>query len=77
MSMFCYRVLADCSSQLEEQDLWSEFNLLKDVSHPNVIRLLGACTSGGKRFYSLRLNLSCLFVFIIIIVVVVVIEDLI
>lgn len=41
-------VVTDCSTQLEEQDLWSEFNLLKDVSHPNVIRLLGACTTDGR-----------------------------
>ena len=32
---------------MEELDLLSEFNLLKDVSHPNVIRLLGACTQDG------------------------------
>ncbi|WAQ96630.1 RET-like protein [Mya arenaria] len=42
--------ISHCSSQLEEADLRSEFNLLKDVSHPNVIRLIGACTSPGP-FY--------------------------
>ena len=40
--------ISDCSTAAEEQDLWSEFNLLKDVSHPNVIRLLGVCTGEGK-----------------------------
>ncbi|KAL4240559.1 hypothetical protein ACF0H5_001351 [Mactra antiquata] len=44
------KMLKHCSTQLEEQDLWSEYNLLKDVSHPNVIRLLGACTTDGP-FY--------------------------
>lgn len=29
-------------------DLISEFTLLKDISHPNVIKLLGASTEKGK-----------------------------
>lgn len=29
------------------QDLITEFTLLKDISHPNVIKLLGACTEKG------------------------------
>jgi proto-oncogene tyrosine-protein kinase Ret len=32
-------------SREELHDLLSEFSLLKEVDHPNVIRLLGACTS--------------------------------
>ena len=28
----------------EMQDLLSEYNLLKEVDHPHVIKLLGACT---------------------------------
>ena len=44
--------ISDCSTAAEEQDLWSEFNLLKDVSHPNVIRLLGVCTGEGKFEFS-------------------------
>ena len=28
----------------EKQDLLSEYNLLKEVDHPHVIKLLGACT---------------------------------
>ncbi|XP_060577666.1 proto-oncogene tyrosine-protein kinase receptor Ret-like [Ruditapes philippinarum] len=44
------KMLKHCSTQLEEQDLWSEYNLLKDVSHPNVVRLVGACTVDGP-FY--------------------------
>lgn len=31
-------------------DLLSEFHLLKDVSHPNVIKLLGACTDHSGPF---------------------------
>ena len=42
--------ITDCASNVEQQALWSEFNLLKDVQHPNVIRLLGACTQHGKAF---------------------------
>lgn len=34
----------------ELQDLLSEFHLLKDVSHPNVIKLLGACTDASGPF---------------------------
>lgn len=32
------------------QDLLSEYHLLKDVSHPNVIKLLGACTDPSGPF---------------------------
>ncbi|CAG0891255.1 unnamed protein product [Darwinula stevensoni] len=32
---------------IEERDLLSEFHLLKDVSHPNVIRVLGIVTQQG------------------------------
>lgn len=34
----------------ELADLLSEFHLLKDVSHPNVVQLLGACTDPGGPF---------------------------
>ena len=34
----------------EMQDLVTEFTLLKDISHPNVIKLLGACTEKGTLF---------------------------
>jgi len=29
------------------QDFLAEFTLLKQVDHPNVIKLYGACTTGG------------------------------
>jgi len=32
-------------------DLLSEYRLLKEVNHPNVIRLLGACTTPGAPVY--------------------------
>ncbi|XP_060083543.1 proto-oncogene tyrosine-protein kinase receptor Ret-like, partial [Ylistrum balloti] len=44
------KMLKHCASSSELSDLLSEFNLLKDVNHPNVIRLLGACTRDGP-FY--------------------------
>lgn len=44
------KMLKNCASNVEQQALWSEFNLLKDVQHPNVIRLLGACTQNGPTF---------------------------
>ena len=38
-------------STYELQDLLTEYSLLKEVDHPNVIKLLGACTdkSGQNR----------------------------
>uniref|UniRef100_A0A8C4QUL0 Receptor protein-tyrosine kinase n=1 Tax=Eptatretus burgeri TaxID=7764 RepID=A0A8C4QUL0_EPTBU len=56
------KMLKDCASQSELRDLLSELNLLKQVSHPNIIKLHGACTQGGPlyliveyaRFGSLR-----------------------
>ncbi|KAK2581248.1 hypothetical protein KPH14_008038 [Odynerus spinipes] len=38
-----------CASELA--DLLSEYQLLKEAQHPNVIRLLGACTSPGGPVY--------------------------
>lgn len=35
----------------EEEDLLSEFCMLKEVNHPNVIRLLGGCTTKGGPLY--------------------------
>jgi len=32
----------------EYRDLLSEFNLLKDVAHKNVIKLLGICSRDGS-----------------------------
>ena len=40
-------MLKPSSTTAELQDLLSEYNLLKEVNHPNVIRLLGACTGPG------------------------------
>lgn len=36
------------ASQSELRDLLSEFNLLKQVNHPHVIKLYGACSQDGK-----------------------------
>ena len=33
------------ASKGELADLLSEYQLLKEVSHPNVVKLLGACTT--------------------------------
>ncbi|CAK9821735.1 Proto-oncogene tyrosine-protein kinase receptor Ret [Anthophora retusa] len=38
-----------CASELA--DLLSEYQLLKEAEHPNVIRLLGACTTPGAPVY--------------------------
>ena len=62
-------MLKSNSTRAELADLLSEYSLLKDVSHPNVVKLLGACTSKGGPIYiiieycqygSLRLVLNML-----------------
>ena len=48
MCTYCGRVavkmLKSHYSAYELQDLITEYSLLKEVDHPNVIKLLGACT---------------------------------
>eukprot|EP00079_Xenopus_tropicalis_P009689 XP_002933941.2 PREDICTED: proto-oncogene tyrosine-protein kinase receptor Ret isoform X2 [Xenopus tropicalis] len=41
------KMLKESASQSELRDLLSEFNLLKQVNHPHVIKLYGACTQDG------------------------------
>ena len=38
------KMLKSHYSAYELQDLLTEYSLLKEVDHPNVIKLLGACT---------------------------------
>ncbi|XP_054715307.1 proto-oncogene tyrosine-protein kinase receptor Ret-like [Uloborus diversus] len=45
------KMLKEDSCSSDKKDLLSEMNLLKDVSHPNVIRLLGACTNDAGPLY--------------------------
>ncbi|KAK8404807.1 hypothetical protein O3P69_001427 [Scylla paramamosain] len=45
------KMLKSNSTPAELADLLSEYSLLKDVSHPNVVKLLGACTSEGGPIY--------------------------
>ena len=45
------KMLKSNSTPAELSDLLSEYSLLKDVSHPNVVKLLGACTSEGGPIY--------------------------
>lgn len=42
------KMLKSCATNAEFRDLYSEYQLLKDVHHPNVIKLLGACTEKGE-----------------------------
>ena len=46
-SAVAVKMLKPSSTPAELQDLLSEYNLLKEVNHPNVIKLLGACTGPG------------------------------
>lgn len=39
------------ASHSELRDLLSEFTLLKQVNHPHVIKMYGACSQDGKTFY--------------------------
>ncbi|XP_047498673.1 proto-oncogene tyrosine-protein kinase receptor Ret-like [Penaeus chinensis] len=45
------KMLKSNSTPAELADLLSEYTLLKEVSHPNVVKLLGACTSKGGPIY--------------------------
>ena len=45
------KMLKDDASLQDQQDLLQELQMLKEVDHVNVIRLLGACTSRGKHKY--------------------------
>ncbi|XP_066903361.1 proto-oncogene tyrosine-protein kinase receptor Ret [Halyomorpha halys] len=45
------KTLKDNAGSSELDDLMSEYQLLKEVSHPNVIKLLGACTASGGPMY--------------------------
>ncbi|XP_043274472.1 proto-oncogene tyrosine-protein kinase receptor Ret [Venturia canescens] len=45
------KTLKEDASASELADLLSEYQLLKEAQHPNVIRLLGACTSPGGPVY--------------------------
>lgn len=40
--------ISENASPSELRDLLSEFNLLKQVNHPHVIKLYGACSQDGK-----------------------------
>ena len=41
-------VLTENASHSELRDLLSEFTLLKQVNHPHVIKMYGACSQDGK-----------------------------
>ncbi|XP_066981585.1 proto-oncogene tyrosine-protein kinase receptor Ret-like isoform X1 [Macrobrachium rosenbergii] len=45
------KMLKPNSTPSELNDLLSEYSLLKEVSHPNVVKLLGACTLKGGPIY--------------------------
>ena len=45
------KMLKEMYTATEVQDLLSEYSLLKEVDHPNVIKLLGACTDRRGPFY--------------------------
>jgi len=45
------KTLIEDTSAAGLTDLLSEYQLLKEVNHPNVIRLLGACTTPGAPIY--------------------------
>lgn len=43
-----FTCISENASPNELRDLLSEFNLLKQVNHPNVIKLYGACSQDGE-----------------------------
>lgn len=46
----CQRSSTENASHSELRDLLSEFTLLKQVNHPHVIKMYGACSQDGKTF---------------------------
>ncbi|KAG5899920.1 hypothetical protein JTB14_002471 [Gonioctena quinquepunctata] len=50
-STVAVKTLKNDARESELNDLLSEYQLLKEVSHPNVIRLLGVCTETGGPIY--------------------------
>ena len=48
MSPALFLCISENASPSELRDLLSEFNLLKQVNHPQVIKLYGACSQDGK-----------------------------
>lgn len=51
MSTVAVKTIKHNAGSTEKDDLLSEYNLLKDVNHPNVVKLLGACTTHDGPFY--------------------------
>lgn len=49
--MVAVKTLKANASPGEMADLLAEYQMMKDVSHPHVVRLLGACTSQGGPVY--------------------------
>lgn len=43
-----YSSMTENASHSELRDLLSEFTLLKQVNHPHVIKMYGACSQDGK-----------------------------
>ncbi|KAG8183298.1 hypothetical protein JTE90_025998 [Oedothorax gibbosus] len=50
-STVAVKMLKDNGGPQEKQDLMMEFMLLKEISHPNVVRLLGVSTEKSGPFY--------------------------
>lgn len=50
-STVAVKTIKNGADKTEKDDLLSEYNLLKDVNHPNVVKLLGACTTQDGPFY--------------------------
>jgi len=73
MSTVAVKTIKNDAGKTEKDDLLSEYNLLKDVNHPNVVKLLGACTTHEGPFYliieyakygSLRYNLTYEYIYL-------------
>lgn len=47
-SIRCFIFTTENASHSELRDLLSEFTLLKQVNHPHVIKMYGACSQDGK-----------------------------
>lgn len=48
-------LFSENASHSELRDLLSEFTLLKQVNHPHVIKMYGACSQDGKKCIFFRI----------------------
>ena len=53
----CYTFVSDCATESDLRDLKNELQIMDSVGHhPNLVNLIGACSSAGESALKLELN---------------------